>query len=72
MKLAPDWIERKTAELLARAKRSQFFRDIIQDARYFESHDGYAWDVCLSIACRYWCNALPTFIAKAEGLHHAP
>ena len=60
----PDWIERKTGELLARAKRSPYFREVIEDARYFEARDGYVWDVCLSIACRYWCSALPPFVSE--------
>ena len=56
MSHAPDWIERKTAELIAQAKRSRYFHEIITDAQYFERHDGFVWDVCLAIACRYWCN----------------
>lgn len=50
-----DWVEKKTAELLAKAKRSGFFRDVIDDAKQFEQ-DGYVWDVALEIACRYWCS----------------
>ena len=40
----PDWIERKTAELLARAKRSPYFRH---------------WDVALAISVAHWCDPLP-------------
>ena len=50
----PCFIERKTAALLAAAKRSGFFGDVIDDAKRLES-EGYAWDVALAIACEYWC-----------------
>lgn len=50
-----DWIERQTAKLLAKAKRSGYFREVIQDAKHFESQ-GYVWDVALAIACGYWCS----------------
>lgn len=50
-----DWVEKKTAKLLAKAKRSGFFRDVINDAQHFE-REGYVWDVALEIACRYWCS----------------
>lgn len=50
----PCWVERKTAELLAKAKRSGFFRDVISDAEHFAS-EGYAWDVALAMSCEYWC-----------------
>ena len=49
-----DWIELKTENLLASAKRSGFFLDAIQDAKHFESL-GYVWDVALSMSCKYWC-----------------
>ena len=49
-----DWVEAKTAELLAAAKRSGFFKDAIADAKHFES-EGYAWDVALAISCEFWC-----------------
>lgn len=51
--MTADFIETKTAELLARAKRSGFFADVIRDAEFFEA-DGYAWDVALAISCNYW------------------
>jgi hypothetical protein len=50
-----DWIEAQTAKLLATAKRSGYFREVIQDAKHFESQ-GYVWDVALAMACGYWCS----------------
>jgi hypothetical protein len=55
----PDWIERNTAALLARAQRSPYFADVIADAQDIHDRDALAWDVALAIAVRYWCNALP-------------
>jgi hypothetical protein len=49
-----DWIELKTENLLAAAKRSGFFSDVIADAKHFEA-DGYCWDVALAMSCDYWC-----------------
>lgn len=54
--LKPDFIERKTAELLAKAKRSGYFQSIIDDAKWLHEQDGYQWDVALAIACKYWCS----------------
>lgn len=51
-----DWIETKTAELLARAKRSQFFADVIADALHIEKRDALVWDVALAISVNYWCS----------------
>lgn len=51
----PDYIETKTADLLAAAKRSGYFNEVIKDAEWFAA-DGYAWDVALDLACGYWCN----------------
>lgn len=51
----PDWVETKTAALLAAAKRSGFFANAIRDAQFFAA-DGYAWDVALAISCGYWCS----------------
>lgn len=48
-----DWIEAKECELLAKAKASRWFKEIIDDAKWF-AKDGYAWDVALAIACQYW------------------
>ena len=50
-----DWIELKTDELLKLAKRSGFFANVIQDAKWFAA-DGYVWDVALKMACDYWCS----------------
>lgn len=50
----PDWIERKTAQMLNAAKRSQFFESIIEDAKWYQSEYGYAWDVALRKSCGYW------------------
>lgn len=50
-----DWIETKTAQLLAAAKRSGFFADVITEAKWFEKQ-GYAWDVALAMSCKYWCS----------------
>lgn len=50
-----DWIERETERLLAKARRSGFFRDVIEDARQIQDEHGYAWDVALSKSCAYWC-----------------
>jgi hypothetical protein len=49
----PDWIERKTAELLKRARRSGYFADVIRDAEHFEAQ-GHVWDVALAISLSYW------------------
>ncbi len=51
-----DWIEKKTAELLASAKRSGYFSDVIDDAKWLADSEGYAWDVALAISCKYWCS----------------
>lgn len=48
-----DWIEAKTAAMLAAAKRSPFFSSVIGDAKHFASQ-GYVWDVALAISCGYW------------------
>jgi hypothetical protein len=53
--IKPDFIERRTAELLKRAKKSGYFMDALQDARRLES-DGYVWDVALSISVNYWAS----------------
>lgn len=50
-----DFAERMTAKLLAKAKRSGWFKNVIRDAEEFKS-DGYAWDVALAKACEYWCS----------------
>ena len=55
----PDWIEANTAAMLARAKRSQFFSNVIADAKAIQATDSVAWDVALSISVRYWCSPLP-------------
>ena len=52
----PDWLERKTAELLARANRSPYFADIIADALDIERRDAYVWEVCLGKSVDYWCS----------------
>ena len=51
----PDWIETKTAELLAAGRRSGYFAQMIQDAKYFEE-EGYVWDVALAMSAAYWTN----------------
>jgi hypothetical protein len=48
-----DWIETKTAELLAAGRRSGYFADMIADAERFE-REGYVWDVALAISAEYW------------------
>ena len=48
-----DWIETKTAKLLASGRRSGYFAEMIQDAKEFE-RDGYAWDVALAKSAAYW------------------
>ena len=50
-----DFIEQRTAELLASAKRSGFFREAIADAKHF-AEQGYVWDVALAMSCKYWCS----------------
>ena len=49
----PDWIETKTAELLAAGRRCGFFADMIREAEEFE-REGYVWDVALAISASYW------------------
>lgn len=51
--MEPDWIENKTADLIARARRSKYAKDIFADAAYFRSL-GYVDDVALQIAINYW------------------
>ena len=51
-----DWIELKTERLLAAAKRTGFFQDVINDAKQIESDHGYSWDVSLAKSCEYWCD----------------
>ena len=48
-----DWVETKTAQLLAAGKRSGFFAEMIDDAERF-ARDGYAWDVALAKSAAYW------------------
>jgi len=50
-----DWIETKTTQLLAAAKRSGFFNDVINDAKEWKA-EGYAWDVALAKSSEYWCS----------------
>lgn len=52
---SPDFIEQRTAALLAAAKRSGFFLDAIADAKRFAA-EGYCWDVALAMSCKYWCS----------------
>ena len=49
-----DWLENKLDELIAKAKRTGYFQNVIDDALHFEANDGYAWDVALAIALEYW------------------
>jgi hypothetical protein len=49
----PDYIETKTAQLLAAGHRSGFFTEMIEDAERFE-REGYVWDVALAISAEYW------------------
>lgn len=55
-----DWIEKKTDELLAQAKRSRFFGEIISDARRIESDEAVVWDVALARSVDYWCDGFLT------------
>ncbi len=50
-----DYLENKVANLLASAKRSGYFSEVIADAKHIQS-EGYVWDVALAISCGYWCN----------------
>ena len=50
-----DYLETKVADLLAAAKRSGYFGEVIADAKHFQA-EGYVWDVALDISCGYWCN----------------
>jgi hypothetical protein len=49
-----DWIERKTAQLIAVARRSQYRENIFADARDIAAEDGVVMDVALAISLRYW------------------
>ena len=49
-----DWIERKTDELLTRARSTGFFSDVIKDARWIRETDAVVWDVALAISLKYW------------------
>jgi acetyl-CoA carboxylase alpha subunit len=51
--MQPDWIELKTARLIARAKRSQYARDIFADAKAIHA-EGYVMDVALMKSLQYW------------------
>ena len=50
-----NFIAIRTEQLLAMAKRSGYFNDVIADATIF-FNDGYVWDVALAMSCKYWCN----------------
>jgi len=50
-----NFIAIRTEQLLARAKRSGYFSEVISDATIFFD-EGYVWDVALAMACKYWCN----------------
>ncbi len=54
MKTKTDWVEAKTAELIAQIKRSKYAKDCFADAKFFAERDGYAMDVALAIAWSYW------------------
>lgn len=47
------WIERKAEALIEAARRSQWRKDIFQDAAHFRSQ-GFVPDVALAMACDYW------------------
>ena len=51
-----DWIEDTTAALIQQAKRCGFFHDVMQDAKYLQETEGYAWDVALKISLNYWAS----------------
>lgn len=51
-----DWIETKTDELLAKAKRSGYLTEAVDSAKYFVELYGYEYDVALAISCKYWCS----------------
>lgn len=48
-----DWVEQKTAELIAKIKQSQWAADCFRDARFF-AREGYAMDVALAMAWKHW------------------
>lgn len=48
-----DFIESKTAELLRRAKRTSWFKEIIEDSRKLQAK-GYVQDVALAISLNYF------------------
>ena len=50
-----NFIAIRTEQLLAMAKRSGYFNDVIADATIF-FNDGHVWDVALAMSCKYWCN----------------
>jgi len=50
-----DWIEKRVDEMLKALRRSGYFTQGIEEARYQHRQHGYAWDVALKIACDYWC-----------------
>jgi hypothetical protein len=56
--LQPCWIERKTATIIAKARRSQWRDSIFQNADQFIRY-GYASDVALAMACDYWLPTVP-------------
>lgn len=49
----PDWVEIKTAQLLAAGRRSGYFQDMIADTERF-ADEGFVWDVALAMAAAYW------------------
>ena len=49
-----DWIERKTAQMIAVARRSQYRESIFADARAIAAEDGLVMDVALAVSLRYW------------------
>jgi hypothetical protein len=49
-----NWEENTIADLLRRAKRTPWFKDVIRDAKYFQNEQGYSWVCALKISCNYW------------------
>jgi hypothetical protein len=48
-----DWIEAKTERLLRRARASQYWVNILADAKQIEA-EGFVFDVALMKSLRYW------------------
>jgi hypothetical protein len=51
---ATDRFESHVSKMIATAKRSEWRKDIFDDARRLRDEDGFAGDVALAMSIEYW------------------